>query len=267
MGVPALAHIEELIKVVEWSDDSTRQASDESIRQVAQDVAADGLWVTTTIHLFRSTVDQASDLEGTLAEMREVMYVHPGVIDTRWGPGANAYADLGTRPWYPEYLAAQEKMLLALYESGALLMSGTDATLPVLVPGFSLHDELETMADIGLTPYDVLRTSTYNPALYLGELDEFGTVEVGKRADLVLLEANPLEDINNTRQIAGTMVRGNYYSRDDLDLMLEAVAQDYETVETTQTIVKIAFPIALVLLLVALVWYVIRRRKASQVSS
>jgi cytosine/adenosine deaminase-related metal-dependent hydrolase len=259
MGVPALAHIEELIKVVEWSDDSTRQASDESIRQVAQDAADDGLWVTTTIHLFRSTVDQASDLEGTLAEMREVMYVHPGVFDTRWGPGANAYADLGTRPWYPEYLAAQEKMLLALNESGALLMSGTDATLPVLVPGFSLHDELETMADIGLTPYDVLRTSTYNPALYLSELDEFGTVEVGKRADLVLLEANPLEDIANTRQIAGTMVRGRYYSRADLDLMLDAVAKDYEAVKSTQTIVRIAFPVVVALLLVALVWFVVRR--------
>ena len=267
MGAPALAHVEELIKVVEWSEGSIRVASDESIRQVAQDAAEDGLWVTTTVHLFRSTVDQASDLEGTLAEMQELKYVHPGVFDTRWSPGANAYADLGSRPWYPEYLTAMEKMMLALYESGALLMSGTDATLPVLVPGFSLHDEFETLADVGLSPYDVLRTSTYNPALYLGELDEFGTVETGKRADLVLLEANPLEDIANTRQIAGTMVRGRYYSRADLDLMLEAVAQDYEAVKTTRTIVRVAFPIVVVLLLVVLAWFVIRRRKVSQVSS
>jgi len=270
MGAPALAHVEELIKVVEWSEGSIRVASDESIRQVAQDAAEDGLWVTTTVHLFRATVDQASDLEGTLAEMPELKYVHPGVFDTRWSPGANAYADLGSRPWYPEYLTAMEKMMLALYESGALLMSGTDATLPVLVPGFSLHDELETMADIGLPPYDVLRTSTYNPALYLGKLDEFGTVEAGKRADLVLLEANPLEDIANTREIAGVMAQGRYYSRTDLDLMLEAVAQDYEAVETTQTIVKIAFTIVLVLLLAALAWFVVRqvrKRKASQVSS
>lgn len=266
MEASALAHVEELIKVVEWSDDSSRQASNESIRQVAQDAAEDGLWVTTTIHLFRSTVDQASDLEGTLAEMEDVIYVHPGVFDSRWGPGANAYADLGSRPWYPEYLTAQEKMLLALYESGALLMSGTDATLPVLVPGFSLHDELETMADVGLSPYEVLRTSTYNPAQYLGELDEFGTVEAGKRADLVLLEGNPLEDITNTRQIAGVMARGRYYSRADLDFMLDLVAQDYETVKTTQTLVKIAFPVVVVMLLVALVWFIVRRRKVSQTS-
>ena len=146
-----------------------------------------------------------------------------------------------------------------LNDSGGLLMSGTDASLAVMVPGFSLHDELETMADVGLSPYDVLRTSTYNPALYLGELEEFGTVEAGKRADLVLLEANPLEDITNTRQIAGTMVRGRWYSRADLDLMLEAVAADYDAVETTQAALKIAFPIVVVLLLMALVWLIIRR--------
>ena len=85
-------------------------------------------------------------------------------------------------------------MLLALYESGAPLMSGTDSALPVLVPGFSLHDELETMVDIGLPPYDVLKTSTYNPALYLGELDEFGTVEEGKRATHALMGRGKPED-------------------------------------------------------------------------
>jgi imidazolonepropionase-like amidohydrolase len=263
MGVPALAHVEELVKMVELSDENTslhfRQASDESIRQMAQDAADDGLWVTTTVFLFRSIVDQASDLEGTLSRMPEVKYVHPEVFDAKgWGAGANYYVEVGSRPGYSNYLAAQEKMLLALSESGPLLMSGTDAPVPLMVPGFSLHDELETMVDIGLSPYDVLRTSTYNPALYLGELEEFGTIEEGKRADLVLLEANPLEDITNTRQIAGVMVRGRYYSRADLDLMLEEVAKDYEAAETTQTVIEIAFPIVVVLLLISSGWIVVR---------
>ena len=149
-------------------------------------------------------------------------------------------------------------------------MSGSDVPVRLMVPGFSLHDEFETMADFGLSPYDVLRTSTTNPALYLGELEEFGTVEEGKRADLVLLEANPLEDIANTRQIVGVMVRGRWYSRADLDIMLEAVAKDYEAAETTQTVFEIAFPVVMALLLVALVRFVVcrvRRRRASQVSS
>jgi hypothetical protein len=200
--------------------------------------------------------------------MEEVKYVHPDIYDAMgWAPGANYNVEFGSRSWYPNYLAAQEKMLLALNESGVHLMSGTDTIVPLSVPGFMLHDELETMADVGLSPYDVLRTSTYNPALYLGEPEEFGTVEVGKRADLVLLEANPLEDVANTRQIAGVMVRGRYYDRANLDLMLEVVAQDYEAVESSRTIVRIAFPIVVVLLLVALVWFIARRRKASQISS
>jgi len=253
MEVPALAHVEELVEV--------SGSSDASIRQIAQDAADDGIWVTTTLYLARSIVDQAADLEGALAAMPEVKYVHPDVFDTRWGAGANDYVDFDS--FISEGLPAREKMLRALYESGALLMSGTDATLPLMPPGFSLHDEFETMVDVGLTPYDVLRTSTYNPALYLGELEDFGTVEEGKRADLVLLEGNPLEDIANTRQIAGTMVRGRWYSRADLDHMLEKVAEDYEAVKTTRTIVRIVFPVMVVLLLVAVVWFVVRRRKAS----
>jgi imidazolonepropionase-like amidohydrolase len=84
---------------------------------------------------------------------------------------------------------------------------------------------LAVMVDVDLSPYEALRSSTYNSAMYLKELDEFGTIEVGKRADLVLLERNPLEDITNTRRIDGVMVRGRWYTRTDLDVMLEEVAK------------------------------------------
>jgi cytosine/adenosine deaminase-related metal-dependent hydrolase len=260
MGVPALAHVEELVKMVDLVDVDTRQASDESIRQIAQDAADDGLWVTSTVHMFRSIVDQAADLQGTLAAMPEVKFVHPDVFENM-GWGAGFYVELGSRPWYPNYLAAQEKMLVALNESGAHLMSGSDAPSSLIVPGFSLHDELETMVDLGLSPYEALRTSTYNPALYLGELEEVGTIEEGKRADVVLLEANPLEDIDNTRQIAGTMVRGRWFDRADLDLMLDRVAEDYEAAEATRNMLEIAFPIVVILLLVSAGWIVVRRRR------
>ena len=72
-----------------------------------------------------------------------------------------------------------------------------------------------------------------------------------------MLEGNPLEDIANACQITGVMVRGRSYSRADLDLMLDAIAQDYEEVKSTQTVVRIAFPIVVVLLLVALVWFIV----------
>ena len=109
----------------------------------------------------------------------------------------------------------------------------------------SLADEFETKSDIGLSPYDILRTSTYNPSLYLGKLEEFDTVEVGKCADLVLLEGNPLNVITKTWQIAGVMVRHRWYTRADLELMMEgeAVAKDYEAVESTRSLLEIAFPV------------------------
>jgi len=90
----------------------------------------------------------------------------------------------------------------------------------LLFPGFSLHDELSLLVQAGLTPLEALQTATYNAAEFLGQLDSLGTVEVGKIADLVLLDANPLEDINNTRKISAVVVGGKYYPRSSLDEML-----------------------------------------------
>jgi tetratricopeptide (TPR) repeat protein len=120
-----------------------------------------------------------------------------------------------------------ETMLLALHDEGVLLTAGTDAIWYMgLVPGFSLHDELEYMVKVGFTPYEALRTATANAGeagrriYHLDEAD-FGTVETGKRADLVLLQGNPLEDISNTRKISGVMARGKWYPREEIDAMLE----------------------------------------------
>jgi imidazolonepropionase-like amidohydrolase len=120
-------------------------------------------------------------------------------------------------------------MLVALHEAGASLMTGTDAPLPMMVPGFSLHEELELMVDLGLSPYDALSASTTSPARYLEQEDELGTIEAGKRADLVLLDANPLDDIANTTQISGVMTRGKWFAQGDLEEMLDLVAQANHT--------------------------------------
>ena len=110
-------------------------------------------------------------------------------------------------------------------------MAGTDALLPTIIPGFSLHWELEELVSVGLTPYEALRTSTTHPMEFLGELDEAGTVEVGKRAELVLLEANPLEEITNTRKIAGVMLQGRWLPQAELQKGLDDVAAFYETLK------------------------------------
>lgn len=120
------------------------------------------------------------------------------------------------------------KTVRAMHQAGVPLLAGTDAggALNVHVfPGFSLADELELFVKCGLTPADALRTATLNPARYFGEEASAGTVAAGKRADLVLLDADPLTAIGNVRQIAGVIVNGRWLPRSQLDRMLEAVAE------------------------------------------
>ncbi len=102
-------------------------------------------------------------------------------------------------------------------------MAGTDTIDPYIFPGFSLHDELALFVEAGFTPMEALQTATCNPAKFLGEFDDFGTVEKGKIADLILLDANPLDDIRNTQEIAGVVLGGKYLPRSELDNMLAQV--------------------------------------------
>jgi imidazolonepropionase-like amidohydrolase len=91
------------------------------------------------------------------------------------------------------------------------------------VPGTSAHDELALLVAAGLTPYEALRAATANAAAFLGAADRVGTVAVGMRGDLVLLDASPLEDVANTRRIAGVMLRGQWLDRAALRRTLEAL--------------------------------------------
>jgi hypothetical protein len=104
-------------------------------------------------------------------------------------------------------------------------MAGTDGPDPYVFPGFSLHDELSMLVDAGFTSIQALQSATYVPALFLNKLDKFGVVEPGRAADLVLLDANPLENIHNTSKISAVLVGGKYYSRADLDRMLATLAE------------------------------------------
>ena len=99
-------------------------------------------------------------------------------------------------------------------------MAGTDLGNPFIYAGFSLHDELEHLVKFGLTPLDALQTATINAAKYVGKEKEIGTVSVGKIADLILLDANPLLDIKNTRKINSVVLNGKLLQRKDLDHLL-----------------------------------------------
>jgi imidazolonepropionase-like amidohydrolase len=118
------------------------------------------------------------------------------------------------------YWREERKLMRHLREAGVELLAGTDAPIVRNVPGFSLHDELKCLADAGLSPAEALRTATVNPARFLGLERELGTVEAGKRADLVLLNGNPLVDVGNVTKIDAVVADGRLFDRAALDRIL-----------------------------------------------
>jgi len=97
------------------------------------------------------------------------------------------------------------------------------------VPGFSIHHEMQRMVEAGMSPYDVLRSGTAAVGRYLWDQDYFGFVAIGQRADLLLLEANPLEDVGNVADRTGVMLRGRWLPEEDLQARLEEIAATYRT--------------------------------------
>lgn len=124
-------------------------------------------------------------------------------------------------------IAARLRILEALHDGGVRILMGTDAPQQFSVPGFSLHREIRRMTQAGMSPYEVLSSGTRNVGEYFANEDDFGTVAPGKRADLVLLRANPLDDVGNVDSIEGVMVAGRWLARDEIDRRLQAVAEAY----------------------------------------
>lgn len=122
-----------------------------------------------------------------------------------------------------EIFQRQIELVKAMHQAGVELLAGTDTPNPYCFPGFSLHDELALLVEAGLTPMEALQAATRNPAKYLGLLDSLGTVEEHKIADLVLLGADPMEDIGNTRRIDAVVVGGRLISKSELQAMLARV--------------------------------------------
>lgn len=111
----------------------------------------------------------------------------------------------------------------AMHNAGVEFLAGTDTPNPYCFPGFGLHDELALLVEAGFTPMEALQTATINPARYLGRENELGTIEVGKLADLVLLDADPLADIHNTRTINAVVADGRLLNRDALQGILDRI--------------------------------------------
>lgn len=117
------------------------------------------------------------------------------------------------------------KNLAEAHQAGVRILVGTDTGDGYIFPGFAVHEEMAEFVKAGLSPQDVLRMATIDAARFSRADDRFGSVEVGKAADLILLAANPYEDINNTRKIDGVFFSGRYLDRSALDQLLDFAEQ------------------------------------------
>ncbi len=173
-------------------------------------------WLSPTLVVLRniSNLDDSTIISDPRKE-----YV-PSFFDQMWYSGASRSKE--------HFDAARRKFELHLSlmgdfeKAGVKILAGTDYPNPFCFPGFSLHDELELMVKGGMTNVGALRTATLNPAIFMKKEKEFGTIEKDKKASLVLLEGNPLEDINNVRRIEAVFLRGKYLDRSELDSLLNA---------------------------------------------
>ena len=180
-----------------------------------------GVWNVPTQSLLENIL-YAQSMD-TLMSRPEMEYVRQSTRRS-WRERVVEFRDGIPRENAEHYLAVRRHLIAQLQQYGAGLLLGSDAPQMMNVPGFSIHEELGYLVNAGLTPYQALLTGTVNVARFLGE-EQAGTIAVDNRADLVLLEANPLEDIANTRGVRGVMLEGRWLSRRDLDRALAGVRE------------------------------------------
>ena len=204
------------------------------IDALARAVKASGVAITPNLVFFRNIQWMTSDSIHALLRGPELAYAAPE-LRLNWAPAQNRYRNAWRdRDLISRYLARvvelQNAITLALRRVDVPLMAGTDAEGLGTQPGFGLHTELELFVQSGLNPRDALRAATIIPAQQLQIADSVGSIETGKIADAVLLDANPLTDIRNTRRIAGVFRAGRWVPRAAADAALDSLARSHAPV-------------------------------------
>jgi hypothetical protein len=186
------------------------------------ELAKNNTWQVPTLVWTETSVSIDAPNLGSDPKLKYV----PASVKEQWAP------EKLLKQTSPQQLAASRteaardlELVNAMHEAGVQFLAGTDGPDPYVFPGFSLHDELGWLVKSGFTPLQALQAATINPAVFLLKSDQYGVVEPGHAADLVLLDANPVEDIRNTRRIFAVVVGGKYYSRRILDEMLDQVGR------------------------------------------
>jgi len=188
----------------------------EEFREILRRISATGMHVCPTLVVFK----HGSHLKEIFSDNYPMLeYVSPmikGMWKTIWG-------NQPANEIFPKLLSSMQEVIKELHMSGIPLMVGTDLLSPGVIPGYSVHEEMALWQEAGISPWQILRSATIVPAKFMGLDDRLGTVAEGKTASLVLLRANPLEDIRNIDRIEGVLFRGRYFNRADLDRLQQDV--------------------------------------------
>lgn len=209
----------------------------ETIHSMASQLAEGNVWLTATLITSRNLVN--------LFEHPDLEFSKPGTAKLHpLGMGIWTYIYENLYKPIPEshqqyiklsYETFQVPFVKDFFTCGGKLLSGSDVLIPSNLPGFTLHKELEELVNAGLTPYEALRVSTTNAHEFLDDLGQAGTIEPGKRASLVLLSANPLEDISNTTKIKGIIHQGRWISNAEIKSRLEQIEISYSELATSKS--------------------------------
>ncbi len=237
-GQSTIDHLDNYILALEADDSPIKNASPQIRAQrliyhvdeaklpalVAATRAA-GTWMVPTLALWE-TFSGPESLE-SLRARPELRYV-PAQWRDAWAQAVatmrqnNPDVEAGTR-----IVELRRRILKALNDAGVGILLGTDSPQLFSVPGFSTYRELASMRAAGLTPQQILRAGTRDVARYFGAADDFGTVAVGRRADLLLLEGNPLDDLGNVARRAGVMVNGRWLPESEIQARLARIAEGF----------------------------------------
>ena len=193
------------------------------IDQLAGVVARSGVYIGPTQNVFNTAFGTGESLDSIRARQDFAHWpprLREGYLRAHARYWAAANDSLKTPARRAKYVAVRNQLVKAIQDSGGKLIAGSDTPEWFHLYGFGLHRELAALVQAGLTPYEALVTATWNPAELLGAGSQWGTIEPGKRADLVLVSGNPLEDITNTARIRGVAIGGRWLDRAKLDAMI-----------------------------------------------
>lgn len=184
-----------------------------------------GTWLSPTLTTMVWIAKQTHSID-SIKNLTSLKYVHP-LLQSKWVT-ANNYVKNATpenATYFDNMVNFHFELVKAFKDAGVPIIAGTDAGVSGVVAGFSLHDELELLVQAGLTQQEALNSATLLSAQWLGIDKQIGSIEIGKFADLILLDRNPLTDIKNTRKIAGIFVNGKWLDKKKLNTMLTDLAR------------------------------------------